>query len=327
MPERGSGADANCFEVIGPFLERMAGSGTPYQVLGSVSMLPFLAGPPAVDVAARRVVPPERLQLSTTRDNGSRRDLDVLVLSTRADLVARVRAIAADTIGTALETSVFALRPLSQLREQRARPLLSACRVFLGDRYAEEDEHGRITRLQRALFPFAVEVDTGSLDTWHVDVGGPVAMPVQRPGSLIAGYLTRSISGLRPKDLPKVDRLARALHLSAPGEIEWLTSGAGAPLLHLARLIHSLRGPASGETVGPLTLTPCPRRALRELDAFLLRDAPAATREVVLAASIVKASALHRLEGSERLVGFWQRRGFEDVVRGIIHNEPGPRGT
>ncbi len=311
----------DCFDVVVPFLDRMAGTAIPYQILGGVSVLPFLAG--SVEPAGRRVAGTGGLTLPTVRENGSRRDLDVLVLSTRSDPVDQVRRIAAEAVGAELETSVFSLRPLEQLRDQRERPVAATCRTFLGDRYAAEDAAGRITRVYRALFPFAVEVETGSLETWHVELGGTV-MPVQRPGSLIAGYLTRSISGVRPKDLAKVDRLARAVQAVAPGEIDWLTAGAGAPLLHLARVIHTLREPRAAHPVriGPLVLSPYRRRELRELDAFLLRGAPAATRELVLAASILKARVLHRLEHSERVVGLWQRRGLERVVSPIVLNEP-----
>ncbi len=310
-------AGRDCFEVVRPFLAAMAGTAIPYQVLGGISVLPFVHGSPAVDGVAGRVAAAPRLHLSTLRDNGSRRDLDILVLSTSSALVDATRAIAARTIGGELETSVFALRPAAQLRQQAARPLAAAGRIFLGDRYVEEDA-GRVSRLFRALFPFAVEVGTGALQTWQVDLGDHL-MPIQRPGSLLGSYLTRSVSGLRPKDHAKVAALADAVTRLVPDEIRWLTAGEGGPLLELARILHTLRE-TRPLAVGPLTLAPLARGELGVLDACIVRGAPPATRELVLAVTVLKARILHRLERSERVVAMWQRRGFEERVSGIIHN-------
>lgn len=315
---------ANCFDVVGRFIDAMAGTGIPYQVLGGVSVLPFLDAV-SVEPEARRVVAAAGLLLPSVRDNGSLRDLDVLVLSTDDAVVGRAQAIASRAIGHDLETAVFGIRPLSQLRQQEAHPLGSVFRVFLGDRYAEQDSTGRVVNLHRALFPFAVAADPSSLDTWTVRLESGHEMPIQRPASIIAGYLVRSISGLRPKDQPKVAHLTTMVHSHAPGEIEWLTTGGGVSLTRLARALHTLREPGSRRArplaVGPLVIEPLERRDLGHLDDFMLRDAPPTTRRAVLAISSAKARALHRLEGSGRVVGVWQRRGFEDAVRGIIRNE------
>jgi hypothetical protein len=201
----------------------------------------------------------------------------------------------------------------------------------LSDRYVEESG-GEIRRLQRALFPFAVEVDPESLVTWRLQVGKEaLTTPIPHPGATLLNYLTRSVSGLRPKDAGKVigtpeqPGLAPRI-LAVPGMKEWLFDGPGRSTLHFAAVLHGLRQPRNDQQplrlADGVLLTPVHPDTLDHDEAFMYmtpKHTPLEQGGASLQAAKIKARGLHAAERNERIVDLWQRF-MENFIGPILHN-------
>lgn len=265
--------------------------------------------------------PAVRMALDPIRADGSRRDLDVLVLSADEEAIAMVEAAAERTVDGQLDVSVFGLHKAVELREQVANPFgWRAFKTFVSDRYLWESG-----RVDKALFPFGVELDREALETWSLEIGAE-EFPVANPSSTVLNYLTRSISGLRPKDADKVDAMAGQVFAKAPELAEWAVDGPGKSQMELASILQTLRRGSSLplskrqlEVGGVLKIRAGSVRALNDHPAFMLRHDSADTRDAALAWAVVKARGLGIGESQDWVVTIF-RKYFEEMVDGITKN-------
>jgi hypothetical protein len=310
----------NSIEIIRPFIAEL-GDEHDLQVIGGVGSF-VLKNPAAEILVDERLViaPPDEYMdysdIGQFRRDGNRRDFDVLVRSSSAEEIGAVEELARETIGRELELSVFGLHTEAQLDSQIANPALSLAKVWVADRYVSERD-GQIVGAKKALFPFAEDMDLETLETWNLIIGDDKPIPIPHPGTVVLNYLTRSVSGLRPKDADKIEELGRNVFEKGPEIVEWIVDGPGRSQLDLARVFHSLREPKDRQplVVGEkLEVRPYQVSELAGHRSMLLREHPsplirdgASIAQAAVAISRIKSRALHTAESQEAIVTAFQR--------------------
>ena len=300
----------------------------PIQIIGGNGSAALSDERTVIDLEAGIIEAPASCDLPRFRPNGTLRDLDALVLSTDRGEIERVTALADEVAAGELAVSMFGLKTEADLARQRAQPLRSAARVFLGDRYitVDRDVRGALVAVDgfKALYPFQAALTLECLETFQLSVGGGEAAPTAHPGATILNYLTRSISGVRAKDLDKVRAMTENVLTRYPAVREWLLDGPGRHQFELARLLHSVgrhrRQPGGLELGGRIRLSPYTPTELRRHPGFMAADRGAGTQRAVIALSRLKATALTGFESNPTVVTLWQRH-VETRVRRIIHND------
>lgn len=306
----------------------------PVQIIGGNGAAALRHAKTAIDLESRTITAPAVCDLPRLRSDGSVRDLDTLVLSTDPVRIETVRLLGENVVGHRLPVSVFGLKPLSDLNEQRRRPWRSTARIFLADRYVTPDAVNPWTGEQngpisfegyKALYPFQAPIGNETMETFQLLLDGRPAMPTSHPGATILSYLTRSISGLRAKDAAKVVAMVDNVVTRYPEIGGWMRDGPGRDLFDLARILHTLREPrrhpqplrlGAGLEVRPYRLG-----ELREHPGLMATEQSRGPAHLIIEVSHIKSSVLGHLEGNPAIVGFW-RKHLEDRVAGVIHNEP-----
>ena len=162
-----------------------------------------------------------------------------------------------------------------------------------------------------------------ALETWWLQIGNRAArFPVPPPGATILNYLTRSSSGLRPKDAKKVHNMAANLQDKAPDIIEWIVDGPGASQLELARVLHTLReGRHTNRPIHVGNVFDVEQLKLGSLathPSFML-DVNLSTRQGLVEAEHAKSAAMFALEKRPRVVTAWHQH-VEPYIGRIVKN-------
>lgn len=317
--------EVNCLDIVEPFIEALSvhASESDVQVLGGIGSAALTLDEAEIFPEQRLVAVPETSELlqrvSQYRPDGTQRDLDVLVMTTDPKELASVEAIAEDIIGDQLLLSFFGLQTSTALRKQKRHPLQSLAKVWVGDRYVAPnfEKNGMV----KALFPFEVEAPAASFQPWHLAVGDHEPMPIPSPAVTILNYMTRSVSGIRPKDAPKFAEIVTTVEKKAPELMDWIIDGPGASQLQLARALHSVREPR--KDAAPLTLGEHQFYVMQDDELMegdiLTTDLPDDMRRIALNASRAKARTVHTYESHARLVTFWQQH-VEAHIDSVIKN-------
>lgn len=299
------------------------------QIIGGNGAAALLHEDTVIDIDTRTITAPAVCDLPRLRNDGSVRDLDTLVLSTDPTRIEAVRLLGEEVVGELLPVSVFGLRKLAELDDQRRRPVRSTTRIFLADRYvmpvAEDERPAETFEGFKALYPFQVPIGAESLETFQLVLGDRLPTPTSHPGATILNYLTRSISGLRAKDVAKVEAMTEQVLTRHPEIGSWIRDGPGRDLLDLARILHTLREPRGRARTlrlgSQLEITPYRLSELREHPGFMATGRSAAAARLIIEVAHLKSRALGTFEGSTAIVGFW-RKHVENRINRIIHNEP-----
>lgn len=317
----------NCIDIIEPYMAELATPGMPpAQLMGGVGSVALTHPHSIILPEDRRIDAPAGLKLSQYRPEGTLRDIETLVLSANPCEIDMVDAAARRTVGSKLVVETFALKPSDHVEAQVTKPLgKSATLAFVSDRYVDPDDHD-LTGVEKSLFPFSAHVPTELLEPWslHIDGRGFI-VPVPPAGTVILNYLTRSISGARPKDAEKLETMATAVFEKAPETADWIVDGPGSEQFQLARILHTLREPRRDPRVltigGKLDLTAIPYDELRDHPAFLLRDEDSTTQARALRVARLKSRLLH---GAEAHLGFLVgpfQKYVEPRIGSILHND------
>ncbi|MGI9613983.1 MAG: hypothetical protein ACR2QO_13825 [Acidimicrobiales bacterium] len=301
----------------------------PVQIIGGNGSAALLNERTVIDLAAGTIEAPAACDLPRFRPDGSLRDMDTLVLSTDQGQIDRIRALAEERIDDGLTISIFGLKPVADLERQRSQPLRSTARVFLGDRYVTTsyDEEGDLVGIDgfKALYPFQAPITTETFETFRLSTEGRTTTPTAHPGTTILNYLTRSISGVRAKDITKVDTMIDNVLTRYPELQEWIHDGPGQDMLKLARILHTLRQPRRQPQVlrlgRHLQIVPYTLAELDEHQAFMGSSLGRGAQRMVIEMAYLKSHTLGRFEANPTLVTYWQNH-IEDRVRAIVHNEP-----
>lgn len=318
------GTEPNCIEIVRPFAARLEDdlSLPEVQFMGGIVSAALKHEGTVILPDERRIVTTDAFlhespDLGRYRQNGTLRDMDALVLSDDESQVATVEGIAEEEIGNRLDISVFRLVSGRQLEEQRAAPFgVQALKTFVSDRYVRNDGG-----LDKALFPFTVPIDPEVMDSWKLEVNGQ-EYRVMNPAVSILNYLTRSISGLRPKDYDKVQDMAKLVFGKSPELVEWVVDGPGRSHMEFAGILQTLRRsdtfPRSKRTLsvgGVLEIRAGSVRSLRDHEAFMMHAADGNVQDAVLFMAVLKARGLGMGEANEDVV-----RVFQKFIEGRIGN-------
>ncbi len=299
------------------------------QIVGGNGSAALLNEHTVIDLEAGTIEAPPACDLPRFRPDGSLRDMDALVLSTDQSQIDCIQALAEDLIGDELEIAIFGLKTIADLERQRNQPIRSTARVFLGDRYVTTAHSGQgravVINGFKALYPYQAPITSDTFETFQLSIQGGATTPTAHPGSTILNYLTRSISGVRAKDLAKVRTMTDNVLTKCPDIRAWLHDGPGRDMLELARILHTLRQPRRQPRAlrlgQHLQIVPYSLTELAEHHCFMASSLSPGGQRLVIELSHLKSRALGRLEGNPTLVTFW-RNHVEERVRAIIHNEP-----
>jgi hypothetical protein len=314
----------NCIDIVEPFLEGVTVTTPEFQVMGGVGSFALRHPDMHIDFDDKAIYLPEGVdysELGQYRPDGNIRDFDVLVMSSDPAAVAEIDALARDTIGDELERSVFGLHTDEELKAQKYHPIQSLGKVWVSDRYVKEKD-GQITSASKSIFPYVVPMALGSLDTFQLFLGKRAPMPVAHPGAVILNYDTRSISGLRPKDKPKLDVLTENTLKKAPEVRDWIIDGDGSSQYEFARILQTLRAPRWGGALlhagGRLTVPTMPLAELIDHPANVLRQSDMS--QYAAQVSRYKSRTLHIAERQEWAVTLYQRH-IEKHLGFIVMNK------
>ena len=326
----GNVAERNCIDIIEPYVGAVTEPHMPpVQLLGGVGSVALTHEATYVDTDERTLWAPAGLYLPQYRPEGTLRDIETLVLSADPSDSAAVQACAEQHIGEELVVETFSVKDASRIDDLVTSPLgMGAVMTFVSDRYADplDPEAG----MTKSLFPFEAVIDPELLEPWALQVEGrDMTIPVPPVGTVILNYLTRSISGARPKDSEKLQKMATAIFGKAPDTVDWIVDGPGREQFELAQILHTLREPKRH----PRTLTIGDKLELRALDydtlrehpAFLLRDEDYVTQRRALRLARAKSRTLHTAEARlSFLVGPFQKY-IEPRIKTILHNDVGSK--
>jgi len=321
----------NCIDVVKPLTDLlvldnrlreglhgsyyMIGQSPIVQIIGGVNTAALEHPETVIDVENKEIIAPESLHLPTYRADGTLRDLDILVQSDDKTSINHVDKLAKQIIGDSLDVSAFGYKSGEILESQIKHPFgFIALKTFLSDRYCMSDE-----TMQKALFPFAVEMDQASLETWSLLVGDTV-IPVPNPAISAINYTNRSISGVRPKDRAKIDRMTDVVFNKAPELKDWAVDGPGASQVALGGLLRSLLPNKNHPNYFGLSERRLTKDDLAEHDMFMVPELSHESKRRIVAAAAIKASILSFGESNPFIVSFWQRH-IERNIDTIVKNE------
>lgn len=320
----------NCIDIIRPFINelhnrKMCGD---VQIVGGVTTFGLKEKASKFFVKKKLVVVPKDIDYSSIgqfREDGNLRDLDVFTKSTNPETLANVEKIAKDTIHDKLIMSVFGLHTHEELVKQIENPVSSLfLKVYLADRYVTVQENGQITKVLKALYPFSVEMNQKCLENWGLVFGDDKPIPIPHPGTVILNYLTRSVSGLRPKDAIKINDLSKNVFTKAPELYDWIVEGPGKSQLELANILYTLSKSMFDKTLiigDKLEIKPQNILKLPKNPNMLIKNDQSAYFAVFV--SLIKAQAVHFVEKHSRAVTFFQKY-FEPHMDFIVKNRQIP---
>ncbi len=309
----------NSLEVLRPFIDAVQND-TDVQIMGGVGTAALEDPRTEINMDKKEVYAPTGFALPTFRDNGTRRDVDVLLTSSNSGRIAEVEAVLEATVGEHLQREVFPIRPHEVLADQILHPFgRQAILAAVSDRYeASPDIEGVFVK---ALFPYAVEIDPETLEPWTLvtDLG---EFPIPHPGTTVANYTNRSITGLRHKDTRKMNLAAHNIFTNEPEMREWLIDGPGKSQLELSTIIASLRRPnrRNLKLISDLKIDTYSDAELLEHDNFLRPDLSRPEKMGALALARLKVGVIKPFEDMDGFVAWWQRH-MEQRAAAIVKNK------
>lgn len=318
----------NCVDVIRPFVIEAEKRQIPVQILGGLGAAAVLEPLTHYDTDAREIiVPNDGLFIPRQRENGSPRDMDVLVLSTDKHLIEETESVAAETVADRLEVNVFGLHQDDELNAFKLRPFSwRAVKGALSDRYVIGPELNG-AGYYKAVFPFGVVASSDTLETWQLVNGDEPRVPVPHPAMMVLNNTTRSIAGMRKKYDGKAVAMTDNMLSQNPELVDWMIDGPGMSHLALAGALRSLGWKKVVSDVRPLSLSkqrnitikpPVPE-ALVDDPTFLLKDAPKGIQKRVLALARLKSAGF--VGPVERhLQDFWERHNLESHFKNTVRN-------
>lgn len=332
-------AELNCNEILRPFVDslnvRAARDWPNVQIIGGTGSAALAANGVTIVTDEQLVIAPEGFSIPQFREDGNKRDVDVLVVSDRQHHIDVISSMLKACVGNRLKRSVFGLHQMSDLDSATRHPLWQTTRAWLSDRYVVSSG-GSIVDAKKAIFPFAVNFDPSVLQTWRLQIGSDTnhTTPIPHPGATLTNYLTRSISGLRPKDEAKVLGNKKQPGIAAnvlgdPELAQWVLDGPGKSLVKLAKVLHGIRQMQDVESLASLRLTelvtlkPFTLKSLENDPIFMFyteEEQLPYRSQIILNTAHRKARMLHLAETNPTVVRLWQK-GIEPFIGRIVKNK------
>lgn len=190
-----------CLEVIRELdliAQEVLGSDRRYFVLGGIATAAINNADSIFDHQTQRVIAAPDSSEPTIRDNGTKRDLDLLVFDTipKEEAVTTSKEIA-EAIDDQMEVSVFGLEPHRDF-QPFGRLILTAS-SWISKRTVDENSDLRIE-----LFPLEQILPQSTFSPWTLQLPSGEGVSILNPATHMLAYRTRSISGRRYKDEEKL---------------------------------------------------------------------------------------------------------------------------
>ena len=210
----------DCYTAIQELDAAMRSSLEPdanYFVLGGIMTSAVKHPDTAFDHDGQSVIPPSDAAESTIRDNGTRRDVDILVPTVLSkERAERIKAAVVEATGDSLLVSVFGFD------EHNVPGIIGRTKSAVFDWTSRRtiDEDGTI---RYNLHPIEQVVPAESFRPWQLELGDK-RVQVLSPAAHLLAYHIRSISGRRAKDKVKIDA-AKERVLAEPEFVKQIWGG------------------------------------------------------------------------------------------------------
>ena len=217
--------EVNVYSVIGRANLELARelNDTNYYIVGGVVSNLLADRETTYDFTNRIVTPRPNIELSNYRNDGTLRDLDILILSPlSSNHLKYLEKVVFQAVDGLLVPSIFGLKEHEENRNRVKANLLD----WVSRRTI--DENGV---LRYELFPISQEVSRKSFDPWYFQTKfNSKLTPMLHPVGHLSAYYIRSISGLRSRDQQKVELMHQNILSNAPelfnnldevGLLEW----------------------------------------------------------------------------------------------------------
>lgn len=273
--------ETRCYDVLGDVAEAVRDvipEGIPYYVLGGVATGALESTSTQVDVESHKIHAAEGSDKSIFREEGSRRDIDILVLDMLPkDTFRKLDERVAKAIGGSLIVSSFGIKEHKEGYSKKDRALEAVKRVVSA---RTRDSSGQD---YYEMFPLVQPVQRSSYMPWTLVTPQGFEVDVLHPVGHELAYTMRSIGGPRPKDIKKMKNVHN-VNTSNPDFIGITDAGSEFnEWAMFAQYIQALRAgtlPVNHRSIHPSS-------SLADQRAFQ-----------------IKAKALHFLESQEKVVNF-----------------------
>lgn len=196
----------NCYDIARGLDRRLRDIGVEkYFVAGGMAAEALRDEDTKFDIENRQIIAGVDLDLPSIRHDGTRRDLDILILTEYKGLLNEAKTEVEKLVKDKLEVSVFGISAHEQYASPRQQ-LVRNFTEFLSERTI--DSHGAI---RYVLGPIEVVTNPASFEPWQLVLPDGEAMQVMHPVGQMLCYAMRSISGIRPKDRDKLSEIADVL--------------------------------------------------------------------------------------------------------------------
>jgi hypothetical protein len=195
----------NCFEAIGELDSAMADvvpAGIDYLVLGGIASSALRHPDTKLDPfpVGGMVCAPDSAAESVIRDNGTRRDIDILLTGVLDEETSqKIKETVTDATDGQLLVSIF------DFDKHDPDPSLLA-KVKAGVSHRTIDEEGT---LRYELYPLSQIVSAETYSPWQLMTPSGLRVNVLNPAGHALAYRMRSISGTRIKDAEKVSEMTK----------------------------------------------------------------------------------------------------------------------
>ncbi len=192
-----------CFEVMNGLHKDMSSlnSKQGYWLVGGIMTSALIHQETIIDHQAKTIIAPMEASPTITRDNGTRRDIDIVI----PEVIDNATALA---VRQAIEQSTDRQLIASVFGFEYKRPMTGQDRLnatlFEWTSKRRIDDQGKY---YYELFPLSKEVPPESYEPWQLQLPSGSIVTTINPTGILLAYMTRSISGIRHKDKTKLDRL------------------------------------------------------------------------------------------------------------------------
>ncbi|HSX45019.1 MAG TPA: hypothetical protein VLF39_02840 [Candidatus Saccharimonadales bacterium] len=195
-------AEIDCYELTQGLDDNLRKRGIDdYYVVGGMALQPLTSGDFEMDHDNHTIVAHSGIELPIRRDNGTRRDIDILVLTNDQDRINEARQSVEEVVNGELKVSVFGVERHEKLASSAGR-VKRLFTDFLSHRTVDENGVHRYV-----LGPIEQEVPAETYEPWHLVTPKGEQLQVMHPVGQIDCYDMRSISGSRHKDNDKMDHV------------------------------------------------------------------------------------------------------------------------
>ena len=187
------------FETVARIGASIESQEIPYAIVGGTVTGALTDSETLISPTDKQVVAPLCADTKLIRDNGTRRDADILVLSSDETVIAEAKARAAEASNNELTVSVFGFQRWREYETKKERFAAEALHYYTSTR--EQDENGIIFH---RLYPLQATIPWSLLEGWHMRLPNDLgSVRVMDPRYHVLSYATRSVGGLRAKDAAK----------------------------------------------------------------------------------------------------------------------------